>query len=246
MAGAKTKYLIGTSGWNYQHWKKRFYPEDIPKKDWFSHYARNFNTVEVNYSFYRWPSEKTMRKWHDDAPHDFSFTMKAPRTITHIRKLKNVERQVKDFYKLTSLLKDKCGCHLFQLPPSMSFERDNLARLKDLLEALDGRKDNAIEFRHKSWWDPEVYGLLKQYNAAFCIVSGLGMPKDLEATADTAYFRFHGEGYSTRYSAHEIKEYAERMEKLKCRKIYAYFNNDYNAYAVKNAQELRKEIGTNS
>jgi len=113
----KTEYLVGTSGWNYDHWKGRFYPEDLSKKGWFDFYAKAFNTVEVNYSFYRWPSEKTMTGWYERAPEDFKFTLKAPRTITHVKKIVNVEKWVKDFYGLTALLKEKAGCHLFQLPP---------------------------------------------------------------------------------------------------------------------------------
>jgi len=238
----KTEYLVGTSGWNYDHWKGKFYPEDVAKKGWFGFYAKAFDTVEVNYSFYRWPSEKTMTGWYERAPREFKFTLKAPRTITHVKKIVNVEKWVKDFYKLTALLKEKAGCHLFQLPPSLRCTDDNVELLKKFLRALDRGRDNAVEFRHKSWWDEKVYDLLRQHGATFCVVSGLGLPDDVVSTHDVAYFRFHGERYSTRYPKAAIREYAEAMKKLACRKVYAYFNNDAEAYAVANAKELRQAL----
>ncbi len=234
------EYLIGTSGWNYDHWKGRFYPEGLAKKDWLGHYAEHFNTVEVNYSFYRWPSEKTMKKWFEEAPDDFRFTMKAPRLITHIKRLNNIESKISDFYELTGLLKGKKGCHLFQLPPSFKLDDENLHRVSGLARALDGRKDNAVEFRDKSWWDERVYDLLKRRSVSFCSVSGLEMPGETVLTGDTAYFRFHGVRYSTKYSDRELEEYAGRMKGLKCSRVYAYFNNDARGYAVENALKLKE------
>lgn len=237
------KYLIGTSGWNYPHWTGKFYPKNISKKDWFDFYSKNFNTVEVNYSFYRWPSKKTMEKWYKEAPRNFKFTLKAPRTITHIKKLKNTERQIADFYKLSSLLKEKLGALLFQLPPSMKFNDNNFKKFEKFLKSLNKNKDNVIEFRHKSWWNKEVYHLLKKNKITFCIVSGLGMPEEIISTNDIAYFRFHGRNYSTLYPKNAIKKYANIMKNLRCKKIYAYFNNDANAYSIKNARELKGEVG---
>lgn len=233
------QYLIGTSGWNYRHWKGNFYPEDIKKKDWFSYFAKTFDTVEVNYSFYNWPKKEVLERWKDNSPNGFKYTMKAPRLITHLKKLKGVEKLVRDFYDLTSALGNKCGCHLFQLPPSFVYNENNVDKLKKFLDSLDGRKDNAIEFRHSSWWCDEIYRLLKKYNVGFVMVDGLGMPNDTVITGDIAYLRLHGENYGGNYSKKVLKEYADTLKKKKCKKVYVYFNNDDQGYAPKNALELR-------
>ncbi|HUV87416.1 MAG TPA: DUF72 domain-containing protein [bacterium] len=236
------EYLVGTSGWDYDHWKGRFYPEDVPKRRRLEFYAREFATVEVNYSFYRWPSEKTLAGWRERTPEGFRFTLKAPRTITHLKKLRDVARLVKDFYKLTDILKEKAGCHLFQLPPSFRRDDDNVALLQKFVASLASGRDNAVEFRHKSWWDEEAYDLLRANGVAFCAVSGLGMPAEPVATADIAYFRFHGERYATRYPLKEIKAYGAAITGLSSRRVYAYFNNDAEAHAVVNAKELRTAL----
>jgi len=236
------RYFIGTSGFNYRHWKGKFYPKEISQKDWLSFYSKNFNTVEINYSFYRWPSQKTIKRWYESSPENFKFTLKAPRTITHIRQIKNTEKWVKNFYKLSSLLKEKFGCILFQLPPKMGFDLKNFEKLKKFLKSLDRKKENVIEFRDESWWNEEIYNLLEEQNVCFCIVNGLGMPKDIILTSNIAYFRFHGAHYSTCYSKREMKDYASEMKKLKVKKIFAYFNNDAMAFAVRNANELKNFI----
>jgi uncharacterized protein YecE (DUF72 family) len=237
-----TQYIIGTSGWNYPHWKGVFYPEDIPKKDWFSYFAEQFDTVEVNYSFYNWPKRETLQRWRQQAPAHFRFTMKAPRVITHLKKMKETEEYVKNFYELTSNLKEKCGAHLFQLPPGYTLTENNWNKLEKFLSSLDGRKDNVVEFRSRQWWREDVYELLKKNKVGFCIVNGLDMPEDTPITSRIAYFRFHGDDYGGRYSAEEIRKYAEIMKRIDCDKIYVYFNNDIGGYAPINARELREEI----
>ncbi|MFZ5955218.1 MAG: DUF72 domain-containing protein [Nanoarchaeota archaeon] len=237
-----TKYIIGTSGWNYEHWKKRFYPENLAKSKWLDFYVNHFDTVEVNYSFYRWPNEKVLLKWHKHAPKNFLFTLKAPRLITHIKKINNVELLIKDFNHLTSLLKNNLGCYLFQLPPSLKFNEKNFDLLNNFLKILNNKIDNVIEFRHKSWWNDKVYHLLKKNKIGFCIVSGLDMPDSIVLSADFAYFRFHGNSYSSNYSKEQLKKYAGLMKTLKCKRVYAYFNNDANAYSVYNALELKRYL----
>lgn len=239
-----TKYYIGTSGWKYKHWKYRFYPENIKQKDWFRYYCSNFDTVEINYSFYRWPTESVMEKWCAQAPKGFKYTLKAPRTITHIKRFKDPESYIDAFYGLTSILKEKIGCHLFQAPPSFECNEKNLDRIGNFLDHLDQRRKNVIEFRHRSWWDKKVYRMFEEKGAIFCIVSGLNMPEEIVTTGEIAYFRFHGEDYSTRYSKEEIAHYAQKMEDLGCRSICAYFNNDFNAYATQNAIELKRELNS--
>jgi len=236
-------YFVGTSGWNYKHWNEKFYPQDIKQKKWLDFYSTKFSTVEVNYSFYNWPKVKTLKKWRRQTPNDFKFTLKAPRFITHYKKLKDVEGDVEKLYNLTANLEQKLGCHLFQLPPSFNKEEKTLERIKHLLQIMDARKNNAIEFRHKSWWEEDTYELLDENGIGFCSVIGLGMPYDIVVTGDIAYFRFHGEHYNTLYSESEIKKYAETMKNIKCKNCYAYFNNDANAYAPRNALQLKEELG---
>jgi len=234
------RYFIGTSGWNYNHWKDLFYPSKLSQKHWFAFYASKFSTVEINYTFYRWPQEKTLLNWYNNAPTNFQFTLKVPRTITHIRKFHEVGEKVLEFYKLTELLQEKVACHLFQTPPSMQFNEKNFIKLEQFCKTLDKMKKNVIEFRDESWWNEKIYALLKKYHVIFCITSGLNMPDDIILTSNIAYFRFHGEGYATKYSNEELEKYAETMQKLDCEQVYAYFNNDANAYAPQNAAELKR------
>ncbi len=233
------KYLIGTSGWNYESWIKRFYPKELRQKDWLEFYSKHFDTVEINMTFYRWPKPSFLSSWYKRAPKNFKFTLKAPRTITHVRKLNNVERQVKDFYKLADILKEKLACILWQLPPNFKAKKENIKKLENFLKLLDKKCRNVIEFRSEEWWQEKVYQLLKKYKVCFCIVSGMEMPKTVVVTSDIAYFRFHGDNYSSLYSEKQMKNYAEKMKNVKAKEVYAYFNNDSNAYAVKNAQQLK-------
>jgi len=234
------KYFIGTSGWNYEDWKNRFYPKELSQKEWLEFYSKHFKTVEINMTFYRWPKPSFLRSWYKRAPKNFKFTLKAPRTITHVRKLNNVERQVKDFYKLTDILKEKLACILWQLPPNFKPKEENIKKLEKFLKLLNKKYRNVIEFRSEEWWQEKIYQLLKKYKVCFCIVSGIEMPKTVVVTSDIAYFRFHGDNYSSCYSSISMKGYAKKMKKIKAREVYAYFNNDSNAYAVKNAQQLIK------
>lgn len=233
-------YLIGTSGWNYDHWTEKFYPQKLSKNKWLLYYCKHFNTVEVNYSFYKWPSKETLKKWYRESPKNFKFTLKAPRTITHVKKLKNVERQIRDFYKLSEILKEKLASILFQLPPFMTFNDKNFKKLEDFFKLLDLKKENVIEFRHESWWNKKVYDLFRKYKIIFCIVSSIEMPRDFILTSNIAYLRFHGINRSSNYSMEDLKRYAKKIKKLKCKKVYAYFNNDSYAYAIHNSKKLRE------
>lgn len=233
------EYLVGTSGWNYWHWRGRFYPQFLSNKEWFSYYAQEFNTVEINYSFYHWPQEKTMEKWYQQAPVGFRYSLKLPRTITHLKRLKGVEEDVKRFYELTKILRDKICCHLIQLPPSFRKTEENLKTLEEFMQTLDKRRNNVIEFRHPSWWNKKIYDLMEKYKVCFCSVSGLGMPDEVISTCEILYIRFHGERYNTRYSTQEIREYARRILESKTKEVCAYFNNDACGYAIENAKELK-------
>ncbi|MBD3248443.1 DUF72 domain-containing protein [Candidatus Woesearchaeota archaeon] len=241
-----TDYLIGTSGWSYEHWIKKFYPEKLKKTEWIRFYSRHFNTAELNMSFYRFPPAKTLKAWYKKLPGDFSMTFKGNRLITHRKKLHDVNDLVKKFYDICSAMKRKQGCFLWQLPPSMEKNEHNLEKLGKFLDVMDKRKKNAIEFRDRSWWSKEVYDMLEDNNVGFVVVSGLDMPSVVKVTSDLAYFRFHGPGgaYSSKYNDKQIKSWAKKIKKAGrgCKEVYCYFNNDANAYAVDNAETLKKEL----
>ncbi|MEA2004757.1 MAG: DUF72 domain-containing protein [Acidobacteriota bacterium] len=232
-------YYLGTSGWSYKDWKGRFYPEELPQKDWLPYYGEHFNTVEVNMTFYRFPKPETLRGWLDKVPAHFKFTLKANRQITHYKKIKGVKNEVRYFYILADSLQEKLGCILFQLPPSLTMD---LGLLEEFLSILSPKYKNVIEFRNESWYTEKVYELLESYKVIFCIVSSSKVPKIVVETTETSYFRFHGltGGYRYCYLDEELKQWSESIKKTKSREKYVYFNNDYHAYAVTNCRTLDK------
>ncbi len=236
-------YHLGTSGWSYQDWKGRFYPTDIPQKNWLSFYARTFNTVEINMTFYRYPKPDTLKAWLDKTPKDFTFTLKANRQITHLKRIKGVKNEVRYFYVLADSLRDRLGCILFQLPPSLTLD---LGLLKDFLSHLSSDHRNVLEFRHQSWYVEDVFEMLRVHKVIFCVVSSPQLPEDIIETAETAYFRFHGRvgWYKYDYSDDELKDWAEAIKKIKAKEFFIYFNNDYQAYAAANCKNLEKYLRT--
>lgn len=243
MEKRRKKIFIGTSGWSYNDWIGRFYPSELDRKEWFNFYCKWFNSTEVNMSFYRFPFPSVVKSWYRKSPKDFNFTFKANRQITHERKFECVDSLMKKFCSLVDLVQEKLGCVLWQLPPSMHYSERNLGLLDGFLDQVEGRK-NVLEFRHKSWWRRETYGLLKRHNAAFCVVSCPSLPEEFIVTSDIAYIRLHGKSnwYRHEYTEEELTEWAKRIKRAgeNCKEIYCYFNNDYNAYAPKNAIELRE------
>jgi uncharacterized protein YecE (DUF72 family) len=232
-------YHLGTSGWSYKDWSGRFYPEETPQKKWLPFYAQHFSTVEINMTFYRYPKPETLAGWLDKVPEDFKFTLKANRQITHRKRIKSVKNEVGYFYILADSLRHKLGCILFQLPPSLTMD---LVLLEEFLSTLSPKYKNVIEFRHESWYQNEVYKLLKSYKVIFCTVSSAKVPPTVVETADSAYFRFHGltGGYRYNYADEELEKWAETIKKTKAKECFVYFNNDYHAHAVENCRRLRK------
>ena len=234
------KYYVGCSGWHYEHWRGRYYPQELPKPKWLSFYAQRFNTVELNNSFYRLPSEKTFRTWRESTPEDFVFAVKVSRFITHIRRLRNLGPAVGNFLSRAAFLKEKLGPLLYQLPPSMK-RNDEL--LQNLLSTLPSKYQHVIEFRHESWINERVFDILRRHNVGLCVFDMPGFSCPLVATSDFAYVRFHGsEGlYSSSYSDEELAQWAQRIARLgqNVRVSYIYFNNDAEAFAVENAMTLR-------
>jgi len=230
---------LGTSGWYYDHWTGSFYPEELDKAGWLSFYAEQFGSVEVNASFYRLPSKKMVAGWHDRTPEDFVLTFKGSRMVTHRKKLQAVGGYLETFYDHIELAGNKCGAILWQLPPRMERD-DNL--LQSFLEKLHGDIQQAVEFRHQSWFTPAVYDLLEEHGVALCIVSAPDLPLQVETTASFAYIRWHGSTawYSSRYTRHELQRWADIIRNLPVQDVYGYFNNDYNGHAPENCRQLQR------
>ena len=233
---------IGCSGWNYAHWRERFYPRGCPPSRWLRYYAERFDTVEVNATFYRLPTRKAVAGWVEQSPDGFLLTVKASRYLTHIKRLTDMRDGMARFYERIEPLVEspKLGPVLWQLPEN--FRRDD-ARLAGALGALPPGR-HCFEFRHASWFHEDVYALLREHGVALVIGDTPKRPFQAhELTADWTFIRFHhgSRGRSGNYSERELAEWARRIDGWRGEAdVYAYFNNDWNAYAIKNALTLRK------
>lgn len=235
---------IGCSGFNYWYWKGRFYPEDLPQSKWLQYYAKFFNTVELNVTFYRLPLSKTFERWYKETPEDFLFSLKGSRFITHVKRLIEPEEPLGLFFERAQVLGKKFEVALWQFSPGFKLDVERLHRFLELLKGYNIR--NTLEFRHESWIIEEVIELCRKYNVSLCMADWPEFIDDLPITSDFVYIRRHGEGgsYSTCYSEEELKKDAKRIKKYlkEGKDVFIYFNNDYNAYAVKNAQQLKSMI----
>jgi uncharacterized protein YecE (DUF72 family) len=235
---------IGTSGWHYDHWRRRFYPEGLPKARWFEHYARYFDTVEVNSTFYHLPKAQTVINWHDKAPARFLYAVKASRYITHVKKLTDPQESLERFLELAGLLKRRLGPVLYQLPPGL---HKDLKKLDDFIACLPKPKQAVFEFRHRSWYDQETTDLLRRRKVAFCIHDMAGKASPRVVTGDMIYVRFHGtaDRYAGSYTDAMLAEWADWLsdQRDKVRAVYAYFNNDVEGHALNNATTLRRLLG---
>lgn len=235
----QTQFYLGCSGFYYKHWIGKFYPEGLAKKDWLNYYTQQFRTVEINNTFYRYPTKKLLNNWHQKTPGDFKFTLKANRTITHLHKFNQTKHQTQNFYKLAHLLKEKLLCVLFQLPPTV---QKDMTLLQVAAEKMDTSLLNVFEFRHPSWWDNEVYHFLEGHDMVFCSVSASELPDDVVKTGNSVYMRFHGRdgGYTQNYSYKELEKWAQKIRRQNAGQVLCYFNNDYNANAPRNCLMLRE------
>jgi len=242
VTGRNPRLLIGTSGYNYGHWRGRFYPEELPTRQWLSYYARTFPTVELNVTFYRLPRRSTFAGWYEQTPPDFTFAIKGSRVITHLKRLAEVEEETRRFFAHAGELKEKLGVVLWQFPPSFRLDLAKLDSFCALLEAVAGHTRHAFEFRHSSWFAPELYEFLRQRNLGLCVADAPRWPTCEEVTADFVYVRFHGSErlYSSCYSTEELKTWAEKIARWRRegRDVFAYFNNDAEGFALQNAREL--------
>jgi uncharacterized protein YecE (DUF72 family) len=239
----EAKLLIGTSGWAYRHWRGPFYPPGLPAQDSLSHYAQHFLSVEVNSAFYRLPSESAVLAWHDTVPIGFVFSVKASRHITHFKKLREPELTVPGFLERVSLLGDKLGPILFQLPPRWGRNVDRLARF---LDTLSGDYRYAFEFRDHSWFAPQVLDTLADHGVALVSYDLDGFRSPDAITTDFAYVRLHGPGaaYQGCYSQDSLGQWGEKILGWLSRNInvYCYFDNDEFGYAPMNALSLQSLI----
>lgn len=243
--GDKPALWIGTSGWVYKHWLNGvFYPPKLRSDQQLPFYAERFPTVEVNFSFYRLPERSVFETWAEQSPDDFVFAVKASRYLTHMKKLKDPEEPLSRLMERASGLEKKLGPILFQFPRTWAV---NLERLASFLQELRAyrRELFAFEFRHESWLVPQVYELLEAAGAALCIPVGPGVPLDIRLTARWSYIRFHSGQWGIGYSDEELAFWAERIQGFLDQEadVYAYFNNDLEGHAFRDAVRLRDMLG---
>ena len=231
------RVLVGTSGYNYPEWRGSFYPEKFSTDKMLAYYAGRFPTVEINYTFYRIPNEKLLAGWSAGTPDGFSFTLKAPRRITHDAKLRHCEDLVQTFCRTARTLGPKLGVLLFQLPPTFKKDVEVLRNFVDLLP--EGTRA-AVEFRHDSWHDGEAFDVLRGRNVALCIADSEKMSTPIEMTADYAYFRLRDEGYQQE----DVERWGQTIASLPdVSDAFVYFKHEEQGLGPEFAQRLRGVLG---
>jgi uncharacterized protein YecE (DUF72 family) len=238
------KIYVGTSGWHYKYWVGNFYPAGTQSKDFTDYYLQFFRTVEINNSFYKLPSPETFANWRASVPDDFVFAVKASRFITHMKKLKDPQESTIRFFENVRALGEKTGPILFQLPPAWKINEERLA---SLLRVIPNHYRYTFEFRDQTWYDPKIYDLLRQHNAAFCIYELAGHMSPMEVTADFVYIRLHGptlNKYQGSYSDETLTFWAEKCLEWQeqGKDVYIYFDNDQLGYAGFNAKRLQELV----
>jgi uncharacterized protein YecE (DUF72 family) len=236
---------IGTSGWHYESWLGGFYPAALASGDMLAFYARTFETVEVNSSFYRLPSDDTLRAWTKATPDGFVFAFKASRYLTHRKKLIDPEEPLQRVLSSAGLLHVKLGPILFQLPPRWHL---NLERFRSFVALLPKDRRFVFEFRDRSWFAEPVYQVLRESRVGFCMYDFAGIQSPLEVTADFVYIRLHGPSgrYSGLYQDEALTAWARRIAAWEGegRDTYCYFDNDEHGFAVQNATELKRMLAS--
>jgi uncharacterized protein YecE (DUF72 family) len=238
---------VGCAGWSYKDWRGAFYPEKLPQRKWLEHYSREFETVEINNTFYRLPTEAAVSGWVAETPRNFRFAVKASRYLTHIKRLNNAEKYVERFVAGIEELSSskKLGVILWQLPPN--FQRND-ERLDEALTAIRARAPgrHAFEFRHPSWFTADVYSLLRSHHAALVISDDPDLPfQARELTTSWTYVRLHrgARGRRGNYSDAELETWRRRIAAWRREAdAFVYFNNDWEAFAVRNARQLAASL----
>lgn len=234
---------IGTSGWSYAHWTDVLYPPGMPVAKRLGRYVEEFDTVELNASFYRWPKDTAFAGWRQRLPDGFTMSVKAQRGLTHYRRLREPEPWIERFDRCWTALGDRSEALLVQPHPQL--ERDD-ALLDNFLRLMPDRIDVAMELRHPSWDDPAVYALLERHGAAYVVMSGARLRCVPRATAELVYVRMHGPDqnsmYAGSYPDDELRSWAERILgwDAEGRRVVVYFNNDLGGHAIRNARLLKQ------
>lgn len=242
-ASPRNEIRIGTSGWSYDHWAGVLYPDGLPVAKRLAAYVVQFDTVELNASFYRWPKDATFEGWARRLPNGFTMSVKAQRGLTHYRRLREPEPWYERFGRCWTALGARREAMLVQLHPAM--ERDD-ARLDYFLDHMPDGIPTAMELRHPSWDDPAVYEILERHRAAYVVMSGAGLRCVPRATSDLVYLRMHGPPqdsiYAGSYTDDELRQWAERISAWHAegRRVLVYFNNDLGGHAIRNARTLKE------
>ncbi|HEX3817471.1 MAG TPA: DUF72 domain-containing protein [Chthoniobacterales bacterium] len=231
------KIWVGTSGFQYAEWKGTFYPEDLPASKMLPFYAERFSTTEINYTFHRIPSAKTIENWSKLTPENFRFALKAPQKVTHFAKLRDCADTLEYFCRVVSALGERLGPVLFQLPPN--FKKD-AERLGDFLRELPAMRA-AFEFRHESWLDDEIFELLRAHNLALCLADTEKLAAPTTATADYGYLRLRREDYTS----DDVARWAEfvRQKEAKWREVFVYFKHEESGIGPKLARQMLDSLG---
>ena len=236
-------WWIGCSGFHYKEWKEVFYPKKIPQTKWFQFYCEHFNTIELNTTFYRFPRTDALQSWYNKSPVNFKFSVKGPRLITHYKLFNDCERLLGDFYaSVYEGLQEKLGCVLFQLPASVKYSDDMLAKI---VANLDPSFDNVVELRDVSWWNKKVFDTLKKNKISFCGISHPKLPEDVVKNNSILYYRFHGAPvlYKSEYKEDFIKEITQEIKHSgRFKDAYIYFNNTWGTGALANARQMQDLI----
>jgi uncharacterized protein YecE (DUF72 family) len=236
---------IGTSGWSYDHWAGVLYPPKLAAARRLRHYIEEFDTVELNASFYRWPKDSTFSAWQQQLPDGFAMSVKAHRGLTHYRRLGSPEPWIERFERCWHLLGDRRGVLLVQVHPELQRDKSTQARLDSFLDGVPAWIRVAVELRHPSWNDPAVCQSLERHRAAYVVMSGSGLACIPRATTDLVYIRMHGPDsdpmYAGSYSNDELRGWADRITEWDRdgKDVWMYFNNDLGGHAVRNALRLR-------
>jgi uncharacterized protein YecE (DUF72 family) len=236
-------WYIGCSGFHYKEWKEIFYPKGLVQKKWFEYYASQFDTLELNVTFYRFPQLSFLQRWYDNSPAGFRFAVKAPRLITHYKRFNDCRSLLDDFYlTVGDGLKEKLGTILFQLPPKYGYDPE---KLELIISQLNNRFLHAIEFRDISWWNKKVQKKLQEAGIIFTGISHPTLPGDVVINNETVYYRFHGvpKLYYSSYGNNFLKKIADKIGRdKKVKDVYLYFNNTADVAAIENANWIKKYV----
>lgn len=234
---------VGTSGWHYAHWRGNFYPAHLPTDAWLPWYAEDFDTVELNNSFYHLPKQQAWEGWRRTVSEGFLFAVKASRYITHIKRLQVEPASIEKFFAGARLLGEHLGPVLYQLPPTFHRTGENVSRLEQFIPALPPGLTHVFEFRHDSWFVEETFAQLDRLGAGFCSFDLPGLRCPLRVTGGVLYMRFHGAEarYGGDYPEDALRDWASRLSDAAAdvNQAYVYFNNDIGGFAPRNARTLR-------